>query len=124
MNKNKNYVEQKNSHINNKNPNFYITKYFTLVLRFQEIKECLKSHNENYLDNLLFNLGMRAASFLKCPNFYHFCSEAWILTLFETMLHQDNDLHLESFNKLLEKIKKIKIDENRFTDNSEILLGT
>jgi hypothetical protein len=108
-----------------------INKYFQLANDFENVKQDLRNHTNGYLDSLLGMIDYKFSNPVKDPNFYHYAAEAWILTIFKTLrailqedLNQGKDYFAITFNDILEKIYKIKLDEDSFIENLETLLGT
>jgi hypothetical protein len=108
-----------------------LNKYFQLVNDFENVKQDLRNHTNGYFDSLMGMIDYKFSNPVKDPNFYHYAAEAWILTILKTLrailqedLNQGKDYFSISFNDILEKINKIKLDEDSFIENLETLLGT
>ena len=108
-----------------------LNKYFSLLNEFERVREDLKNQTRGYLDSMLKLIKYKFTNPVKDPNFFHYASEAWLLSVFKnlrTVLHEDlnqgKDYFSITFNDLLEKIYQLKIDEECFIDYLDILLGT
>lgn len=117
-----------------KNPKNALINYFTILTKFRNnYKKINKS--ESYLQSLI---NIKLDNPIKNINFYHYISEAWILSiLFGLKQKFLKDLENEisenkkiteflgkNFNDILFDIKDIEINEQFFIDTLEILLGT
>jgi hypothetical protein len=106
-----------------------LLSYSLLLKRIDKIKQKI-NQNKNCLVNYFFNLfGYKFQNKIQNPNFYHYTSEAWILTILKQLKEEldnreEGEIREKSFNELLKIIKNIELDESLFIENLEFLLGT
>jgi hypothetical protein len=91
----------------------YIKKHF------DNIKSYLKSANSNVIKKYFSYLGYKYSSTIANNNFFHFATEAYIITAIKD--NHKGDFTLENIN---EAILEGDIDEAEYLENLEILIGT
>jgi hypothetical protein len=116
-----------------------LIEYFTVLNDFQDILTKLKSSNVSYISYIINFLNLQFDYPITDGHFYHFISEAWILSVFnslkikymkeleDSVLMRDKCDFLvlnKSFREILDDIQYVNIDVNFFIDSLEVLLGT
>ena len=97
-----------------------LSSYFSIVRKFEEVKLKLKQNKiwpaGNAL-NILFSIfGYKYENAIINHNFYHFSSEAWILTVFrqlkEKLIAQGQiNFNNFSFNEILESRARLRLHQ-------------
>ncbi len=138
--------ENKNINYNNLNNNKNTGKKkenfnFKNIFKNFNLKNKIPFYNTiiNYRENLYFQYiqdffnspTICGRSPIKSPNFYHYTTEAWLLTVFTQLKNSfksdGNSLNNKpnrNFKDLFIYIKKLKLNEQLFLKNLEIILGT
>jgi hypothetical protein len=116
-----------------------LIKYFMVLNDFQDILAKIKSGSVSYLSYIMSFLNLKFNYPISDGHFYHFISEAWLLSVFHSLKNQymkeleDNVLKQEkcnlmvlnkSYKEIITDIQLANIDINFFIDSLEILLGT
>jgi hypothetical protein len=115
-----------------KTPKKTLSRYFNVLSAFQDILAKFKADNISFINNLLnrFNLSFKYP--IQDGRFYHYVSEAWLLSIFHELksLYAKDfeeatlfDNFTKNYRQILEDIQYLNIDVNFFVNSLEALLG-